>query len=467
MITKRNPIFRPFAWVGLATALALATPFARAQDDQKQQHQVSEKVSDALQKLKPLEDAKNFTGMLSLIDGLLPQVKADSYDAAYLLNIEARLYISLEKYPMAIDPWEKALALSDRYHYFDDATSQDIRKFTAQLLFQQATTTKNKAEQRAEVTKSQEYLKQYLARTKKPEPDTQMLLAQILYYTATADEKHIDQHALTEARKVIEQSMDSAIHPREGLYMLLIAIMQQQNDYAHSAQLSEVFLKQWPTRKDIWPTLFATYYNLAGSAKQDSDEQRQYYLRAINTIDRAQKLGYMNTPRDNYNLFTLYVAAGFPSVACDMLYDGMKKGKIESTLNNWRTLGLYYEQVDRDLDAINALKDATKLFPNEGNLDLLIGQIYQQDDDTKNAHDYYARAVKKGNLGEKPHLAYMYLAYTALELGDYDGALKAINEAVKTPDGAKDPQVKSVREGIVQTIADRNARLEAEKKKKK
>jgi hypothetical protein len=37
---------------------------------------------------------------------------------------------------------------------------------------------------------------------------------------------------------------------------------------------------------------------------------RRYNIRAINTIERAQALGFMKTPRDNYNLFTLYYNIG-------------------------------------------------------------------------------------------------------------------------------------------------------------
>jgi tetratricopeptide (TPR) repeat protein len=185
-------------------------------------------------------------------------------------------------------------------------------------------------------------------------------------------------------------------------------------------------------------------------------------------MERAQALGFMNTPRDNYNLVTLYLNAGQFGIATDMLHAGLKNGTIESTVNNWRILGAYYQQANKELQAIDALKEATKLFPDEGSIELLIGQIYQALDKIKDAHDHYIAAVKKGNIGDKPHLAYLYLAYTAIELADYEGAQKAITEAAKTPDGAKDPQVKSVKDGIEQTIAERDrikAAAEASAKK--
>lgn len=451
MINKRNPIFRRLAWVGLAAALAMAIPHASAQEEK---HQVSEKVGEALQKLKPLQDAKNFQGMLDLVNGQLAGVPPTSYDAAYLLDLKARLLIQMDQLGKAIEPWEQALKLADQYKYWDDKQTLDVTKYLSQLIFSEATSSKDKAVQTQEIADAAKYLKRYLAGATKPEPEMQMLYAQILYYQATSDSAHVNQQLLNEARKIVETGMLGSIHPKEGFYRLLLAIVQQQNDFVHSAELMELLLKEYPGKKDIWPMLFGTYVNLAGTAK-DEDQRREYYVRAINTLERAQKLGFMNTPRDNYNLVTLYINAGEFSIATDMLHAGLEKGTIESTAANWRILGAYYQQANKELQAVDALKEATKLFPKDGSLEMLIGQIYTQMDNTKEAHTHYELAVQKGNVGEKPHLAYLYLAYTALEMGDYDGALKAINQALAMPEGAKDPQVKSLKDGIEASIADR------------
>lgn len=450
-MTNRNLIFRRIAWIGLATGLAMSVPFASAQEEK---HQVSEKVGEALQKLKPLQDAKNYQGMLDLVSNQLAGVAPTSYDAAYLLDLRARLLIQTDQIPKAIEPWAQALKLSDQFHYFDDKMSLDITKYLAQLIFSEATTTKDKALQQQQITDSAMYLKRYLDKAPKPESETQMLYAQILYYQATSDSSHVNQGLLQEARQIIERGMLGSIHPKEGFYRLLLAVVQQQNDFVRSAELMELLLKEYPTKKDIWPMLFGTYVNLAGTAKTE-DQRREFYVRGINTLERAQALGFMNTPRDNYNLVTLYINAGAFGMATDLLHKGLEAGTIESTAANWRILGAYYQQANKELMAISALKEATKLFPKDGSLELLIGQIYQQLENTKEAHDHFQLAVEKGNTGDRPHQAYLFLAWSALELGDYDGALKAINEAAAMPDGAKDPQLKTLRENAEAMIADR------------
>lgn len=464
MITYRNPIFSRFAWVGVAAALLIAAPLASAQEGEKQHFELSEKVSDGLQKLKPLSETKNYTGMLDLVNSLLSQVKPDSYDTAYLLDMKAKIFLQLDQYNNAIAPWEECLQLSEQKGYKDEKEQLDITKYLAQLIYSEATSVKDHARQQELIAKSANYLKRYLQKATKQEPDTQILYTSILYAQATADEKHINQDMLKEARATIERGMLGSIRPKDSFYMLMLAIMQQQNDYLHSAEVMELLLKQYPNKKDVWPMLFGTYVNLAGGQKENSREQREYFVRAINTIEKAQSLGYMNSPRDNYNRFTLYLNAGELHLATDILYEGLKKGTIESTIANWRILGAYLQQANKELQAISVLKEATKLFPKEGALEFMIGQIYQQLDKIKDARDAYARAVAKGNLGDKPHQAWLFLAYTSLELEDYDGALKAISEAAKLPDGAKDPQVKNLKDGIDSMIQERELAKAAPKK---
>lgn len=431
-------------------------------EEERQQPQLNEKVSESLTKNLPaLQTAKNFAGMLELVDGLIKSVPPTSYDAAYLLDMKAKIYLQLDQLSKAVEPWEQALKLSQQFKYFAPKDDLDRMKFISQLLMGEASNVKDKNAQRDYVSRASEYLKQYLDQTSKPEPEMQMLYANILYFKAQEDPQNVNQALLIQARKVIERGMDTAIRPKEGFYLLLLAILQQQNDYVHSAEWMELLLKQYPNKKDIWPTLFATYYNLANTSKAESKQQREYYIRAINTLERAQTFGFMNTPRDNYNLFTLYVAAGEAGTATDVLYNGMKTGKIESTPTNWRSLGQFLQIANRDTQAIAALREAAKLFPQDGSLNMLIGQIFMQKEKTQEARDEFVIAVKKGNTGDKPHQAFLFLAYAAFELGDFDGALTAINESAKTADGAKDPQVKSLKAGIEAAIEDRDANKKA------
>jgi tetratricopeptide (TPR) repeat protein len=197
----------------------------------------------------------------------------------------------------------------------------------------------------------------------------------------------------------------------------------------------------------------AAYLQLAND--KDPAKTKQYYVRAINTIERAQAAGIMTDPKSNYNLVSIYIAAEQYSRATDILYTGLKKGTIESTPNNWRILGSYFQQANKDLQALEALTEAAKLFPKEGMLELQIGEIYRGMEKTKEARDRYRLALQKGNL-EKPHIAYQLLAFAAMELDDWDEANKAVQEAAKFPEFKSDKQMQNLKEHIESTVKERN-----------
>ncbi len=460
-MSLRSSIFRRGATGLLALALALPLSFGAADD--RTPPSFSEDTSKALQNIKPLLETKDYNGILKLLDGI-PNVKPDSYDQAYILDMKAKIFMGQEKYAQAIAPAEQALAISDRHHYFDEAASLQTINLLARLIYAEAINVKGPQQQEM-IAKSAAYLKRYLGASKKVSPDDTMFYAQLLYAQATADQAHINEPMLREARQVIEDGMLKAIAPKEGFYQLLLALVQQENDYAKSAELLELAIAKFPGKTSYWPILMASYLQLAGQEK-DPVKQRAFYIRAINTIERGQAAGQMLDPKNNYNLVTIYIAAGQFSKATDILHAGLKKGTIESTLANWRVLGSYYQQANKDAEAIEALKEAQKLFPDEGMIDLHIGEIYRGMEKTKEARDYYRSAIKKKAKLERPHVAYQLLAFAAMELDDWDEALMAINEASKSPEFQKDKQMQNLKEHIENTVKERNAAREEEEKKK-
>lgn len=468
-----NPVVKSSILVGrclsVVLAFALALP-AMGQAQAKKEHSFSEKTSEGLKKLGELQQQNPvpFQAMLTHIESVAAQAAPNSYDMAYLQNIRARLLAGMDKYAGAIEAWETALRLSDEHNYFDPKDANEISLWLAQIMFMEASNIKVPAEQTKQINRALGYLKRHLDNSKKPTLETQALYAQLLYQQAVADDKKIDQARLKEARDVVEKAMLSTNTPKESFYLLLIAIMQQQGEMVRASEFLELFLKKFPTKKDYWPVLVSTYVNLAQGEKEH-ERQREYYIRAINAMERAQALGFMKTPKDNYTLVTVYITAGQPSKATDILHAHLKAGTIESTIQNWRILGSYYQQANKEVEAIAALKEAAVLFPKDGNLDLQIGEAYRAVDKIKDANQFYVRAVAKGGL-EKPLLGYYLMAYSFMELEDWDNAVKAINDAKRLHprDYEKDEQLKSLAKHIENTVAEREeARKQKEEAAKK
>lgn len=450
---------------GLGLAGLVGASYATAAEEKS--HSASEKTMEAFGKLKPLQDKKDWGGMRKLLEDLLPTVGKTSYDYVLIQDMRAKLFLQDDKLALAIQPWEEALKLSDQFKYFDEKYSNDIVLYLAQIIFSEASGSNDRALQQKNINRSLVYLKRYLATAKKPTLETQMFYAQLLYQQAAADPAHINQDILKQAREVVEKGMASTLQPKEGFFMLRLAILQQQNETQEAADQLEMMVSKFPAKKDYWPILMATYLNLA-SQEKDPEKQRPFYIRAINALEKAQKLGFMTTPKDNYNLVTIYITAGQFSRATELLHAGLKSGAIESSVATWRVLGSYYQQANKELDAIKSLQEAAVKFPKEGMLDLQMGEIYRQLEKTAEARDAYRRALAKGGL-DKPQVAYQLLAYTSMELDDWTEAQRAIGEASKHPDFAKDQQMKSLKDHIDNTVREREEvrKIKEEASKKK
>ena len=447
----------------------------------KPQHSLSEKVSEAFTKqMKPLQDKQDWNAMLKLLDTL--QVVPGSYDEAMILDMKAKLYATTNQLSKAIEPWEKAIKISDEHGYFSEKQTIETVSLLAQLYGQESTTIKIPKEgdpgrsqalalQQKYTAKAIEYFKRYLAKTPKPTPEMMMFYASLLYYKAVVDPNKPDMAGLKEAREIVQQGLQTAIKPKEGFYQLLLTLQQQQNDFPGTAEILELLLKQSPAKKDYWQMLIAIYLQLSEKARGQKDEKsaKEYLVRAIVTCERAQAAGHMQAPKDNMTLVSLYLMANQFTKGTELLYNGMKSGKIESEPNNWRVLGRYYMEANQNDQAIKVLKEASGLFPKNGEIELQIAQLYIQMEKPKDALEHAKIAVKKGNFETtKPFAAHYLVAYTAYDLGLLDEAAKAIAEAEKFEEAKKDPQFPKLKNVVTEAITERENRQKekAEKEKK-
>lgn len=459
--------FRQARLIRAATALVLAAAVgAQAQDTKKKEFSLGEKTSEAFQKLKPLQDAQNWNGMLALLDQI-PNVQPGSYDEALILDMKAKIYGMTNQLSKAIAPWERVVELSDQHNYIPEKDLLNIIFYLGQLFAQEATSTKDPKLAQQHFTKALKYFRRFIEKTPRPTPEQFSTYATIVFYKAIADPNNVDQALLKEAREIIDRGLTSSIKPKDTFYQLLLALQQQQNDMAGAAEILELLLKQNPAKKDSWAMLMAIYLQLSEKSKERPELSRDYLTRAIVTFERAQAAGFMNTPKDNMTLVTLYLMANQFTKGTELLYSGMKKGIIESEPNNWRLLGRFYVEASQPQKAIEMLSEATKLFPKSGEIELQIAQIYLQLEDTKKAHAHAKAARDKGNFeSAKPYGVNYLVAYTAYEIGDLDTAAKAIAECEKYPEAQKDPQLPKLRDVVREGLAARDEKTKEKEKTK-
>lgn len=436
--------------------LALAAPLAAlvlasgalAQEQPERTYSLSESVSEALGSgYKAAADAKNFDAALTVLDAQLAKVTdKTSYDAAVLLQIKAQTHLQKNEYTKSIEPLEQCLQLSDSHTptYFDERITQDQVFYLAQLYFQEATTTKNATLIAGYYDKSEKYMSRWVKNAKKPTADALNFYSSLLYNRAIQDADHPDLPTIGRALGIVDQALHLTAHPKDNFYVLKLVCLQQLNRNAEATELLELLVKQKPENKTYWTQLAALYLN------QTQD------IRAIVTIERAQAYGFMNSPKDNFNLVGIHFNLGQYSRAAELLEKGLKSGGIENDQKNWELLAYSYQQLNRDLKAVEILKEATKVFPKDGQLEYQIAQNYYGMEKLPEALVHIQSCVAKGG-GHKPHQSYLFLAYIAFELKKFDVALGAAKKAVTYADGAKEG--KRMLSAIEDAIKDREAKL--------
>jgi tetratricopeptide (TPR) repeat protein len=452
-----------FLSLAVAATLLLGSARLRADDDSttngKEAPTLSDAAGDGLAKLEPLLTAKNWEGAISLVQGLIQAAPADSYDLTILNRTMAQILTQKGDYPAAVGPLEAALAISDRHHYFTVREETDILYFLSQLYYQQADSYKTDREAEvASYAKAIGYIERWFTIAPKPTEDNSLYYAQLLYADAVAkDPQHPDAELIKRSREQVEKTLLMSVHPKDSLYVFLLATLQQESNYARAAEILELLLSHNPSSRNYWQDLDMFYMALAQDPK-DKDEKkiRMYNIRAINTIERAQALGFMKTTRDNYTLFTLYYNIGQYGMAADLLYAGLKAGTIDSDLQNWLLLAASYQQINQDFTAIDVLKEAANRFPKNGELEFKIAQIYQQLDNNQEAFNYAKAGVDRGGLA-KPQQTFMFEAYVAYELGQYDDAKTAIEKAIELM-GKPDHQATGLKSAIEEAIKERDSK---------
>ncbi len=457
----------------LALLAALTLPSAvLAQTDSaqdKDKKELSEKVRDGMAKYVAFQEAKDWDNAVAQLTELQKIAKPDSFEEFTVDYVKGQVFIQIDQFPKAIDPLEKALAVSDRHNFLSDKDERRLLKYLAQIYNAQGSAKGvPPAEQQQDYIKAGDYLKRLILNERENHAlntDDFLLYAYLLLQRAQANAEKPDQALLTEARKVSEEGLLLAITPPRQFYQLLQSILVMQNDYPAAAEVIELMLKKDPTNKDNWTQLSAIYLTL-GTDATDKQKALDYNIRAIVTYERAQAAGHLKTPKDNFALVSTYFNIGQTEHAARLLEADLKNGSIESEQKYWTFLAQWYQQINQELKAIEVLKEAAKHFPNSGDFDFMAAQNYYALEKFPEALQQASLAATKG-LGDKTWLAWSLVAYTAYELRQYDEALEAVTKALSFPESKKDHQLPGLKDFVEKAIKEHNAQIEALKAKQK
>jgi tetratricopeptide (TPR) repeat protein len=404
--------------------------------------ELSDKVSQSIDALTKLQDAGNkWDEVLIQVDALLASAQPVSFDTAFLSQLKVQALLAKSDYKNAIPPLETAISLSERYKFFGDK-DLELLWLLAQLYAQEAAQDNNPDNQKSKYAKAYDTLRRWLDRTPKPNADAHYFAATILYNQAVYNAKEIDRGLMDKALSEAHKGLLLAIKPKQEFYTLLMAMYQQIGDYRKSAEFLELLVREYPKNKSYWQYLLNAYIQM----------DKEGFTRAILTIERAQSNGLLNENRDNFALVSLHVNSEQFSHAIDLLEAGLRNGSLDSDQKTWEILASCYQQLRKDDKALTTFKEAIKLFPNAGSLDLQVGNIYYVNNKYSDALTYMKSAVQKTLDRNQQIQAYSYIAYLGLDLKKFDDAKVAAEKALQldpNSSGAKD-LLRAVNEAILE-----------------
>ena len=452
---------RSLAALVLGAGLASVPASLRADDNSATW---SEEISAELNKLDGFQKEKKFDDADAFLLALIKKAKPESYDEVMLLQFRAKFFLMDNKLNEAVQPFERSLEIGLRKHYLRPDDAEWTRFYLAQIYYSQgATKGIGVQNQKALFKKAAASMEEWFANNNgRVNSDASVFYANILYNLAQINSEvqgKLDPEYLAKARKAIENAMSEAPKIKENLYLLMVAVLQQQEDFRLAADYLEKLLTIQPNNKVTWTQLFASYYQIAADSK-DPRDVFTYNLRAILTMDRAQKLGFMNEQKDNFNRVGIYFNIQQFEKATELLYNGLKDGSIENTQKNWELLAYSYQQIHQEEKAIKCLGEATKLYPDKGQLYFQIAQNYYNIEQPIKALEACQKALTIGSL-EKPYMVYSFAAYMAFELRKFDDALVLINKALEFPESKKDSQLNRLKSATEDSIKERELNKQA------
>ncbi|EIP99027.1 hypothetical protein OpiT1DRAFT_03530 [Opitutaceae bacterium TAV1] len=433
--------------------LSLCAITVSAQEAPKKE--ISEKVSTELGKLRALTEAKDYAGSLQLIDGLLPAVQPESYDLALLAQIKVQILLTDSRYDAAIDPLERALDLGTRYGFFEPKALLDQRYLLSQLYYQKSSESRVPAERAALLEKAHLHIRRWMELSPTPSPEVQLYAASILYAQATLDPGKIDLAKIRQSLAEAEKNLYLQAKPSDQLYVLMLAARQQLGQLEAVADLLELMVLRHPDSAQYWQQLASTYFALAAEMK-DPQEVARYHLRSLLTFERAQELGLLNSPRENFSVVALLLTLEQYNRAVALLEKGLEGGSIENTRPNWELLSNSYQQAHQETRAVDALRRAVEHFPQDAQLEFSLAQLHYSLGEIGEARTRLETALGKEGL-EKPGQARLFLAYIDYELQRFEEAEKWAGEAAAHPD-AKPEDVRRLTRAVRDAIAARSGK---------
>jgi hypothetical protein len=232
-----------------------------------------------------------------------------------------------------------------------------------------------------------------------------------------------------EAIAAIKKAESMTDKPQDSWNQILMASYSESGQGDQAAQLAQQQLAANPNDPNA--------LNNAVSVLM----QAQKYPEAIQLMEKARSQGQLKDEKDYVNLAKLYLVTGQEASdpkpnavkAAQVLNEGMSKGVVTSTYDNYKLLGDASYIAEQNTQAIDAYRKAMPM-AKDGEAAVRAGQLLLTENKYSEAKDLIQQGIDKGV--QHRGTSYMLLAEANRGLKNKPAAIAAMKMAAQDPDTA-------------------------------
>ncbi len=227
---------------------------------------------------------------------------------------------------------------------------------------------------------------------------------------------------------LVIEAIDMEPEPREQWYQLLLAAYLELEDYVNGADLLEVMVDLFSTKKTYFLQLAALYGEL-GKEKE-----------SFAVLVMADKQGFLTEESELVRLARMYMFHETPIKAAEVMERGFRDESVERTPDNLEILANAYFNSREFNKAIPPLREAANR-SDEGDLSYRLGQAYLQNEQWEDAEKTLQAALDKKGLSDNDKgMIWMLTGISQLERERFTLAKRSMQRATEFRNTRSDAQ---------------------------
>jgi len=228
---------------------------------------------------------------------------------------------------------------------------------------------------------------------------------------------HVQKDEFRKAVEAINQAIEIADDPEESWFRLKLGLLLELEEYRDAVDVAKILIEISPDRKEYWSQLSSIYMEL--------DENRN----AMATLHLAYRRGLLDRGAEFTQLAGLLQQMEAPRLAAEVMQDGLEKGYVEQTANNWEmTAGAWYQarELERSLEAYERAGELS----DSGKIDFQRASIMTAEENWEGVLSAATRALQKGDLTDSQEgNAHLLVGMAQFNLDNLDQAEEAFIRA--------------------------------------